>query len=84
MTISEAARRYLEKVESSARDSEIIRALPYAHANAESRRRGGSYRIWGTDFALADGAETEEEVEAWLKKHRVVSQSKNFGTLFGP
>ena len=84
VAISPAAYDYLVRLGESRRDDEILRALPFAEANHESRRRGGGYRLWSTDFALLHGARTAGEVGAWMAKQGVTSRARDVGTLYLP
>ena len=78
VAISPAAYDYLVRLGESRRDDEILRALPFAEANHESRRRGGGYRLWSTDFALLHGARTAGEVGAWMAKQGVTSRARTW------
>ena len=84
VAISRAAYDYLVRLGESRRDDEIIGALPFAEANHESRRRGGGYRLWSTDFALLHDARTPGEVDAWMAKQGVKSRARDVGTLYLP
>jgi len=81
VSLSRAGRDSVKRVGREAQDEYIVRALPYALANAASRRRGGAYRVWSTDFALLQGARTEAEVIQGLKDNGITSDARDCGTL---
>lgn len=75
--VSPASLDYLEKLPAESQDRQIVRALPYTQVNDRPR-------IWSSDFALAQGAKTREEVEAWHKKNRIRSRATKPPTLRRP
>jgi hypothetical protein len=84
VSLSRAGRDCVTRLRSTDHDRYIVLALPFAEANEQSRRRGGPYRIWATDFALLEGAETEADVDRWLRREGIEIDSSDFGTLNRP
>jgi hypothetical protein len=78
--ISRASLEYLSSIARHDRARQLVRAIPFAEAN-ERHRRG---RVQSFDFALAQGARTQAEVDAWHKRNRVRSRSTALPTLEVP
>jgi hypothetical protein len=84
LSLSRAGRDAAARMEPGDQDRYIVLALHFAAANESSRRRGGPYRIWSTDFALLEGMRTEEEVSGWLRSNGIATDSQDCGTLNVP
>jgi hypothetical protein len=81
VSLSRAGRDCVARMKEGEQDRYVIAALPFANANKPSRRRGGPYRIWSTDFALLEEQLTNSEITQWLKHNGIRSDSNDHGTL---
>jgi hypothetical protein len=72
--ISPAALEYLEGLAAAHRARMLLRALPYCEVNERPR-------VQSFDFAMAQGARTQHEVDEWHRANRVRSRSTKLPRL---